>query len=77
MKNKSDKKNIGKKNKKENKKKFIQNKPINLCDLVKGKYILKEIFSFLEIVTTLKIIKKNKSIQKKIKYINRYLFIKI
>ena len=46
MKNKNDKKNIDKKNKKENKKKFIQNKCVNLSDLVKGKYILKEIFSY-------------------------------
>ena len=51
MKNKNDKNNIGKKNKKENKKenkkKFNQNKFITLTDLVKGKYILKEIFSYL------------------------------
>ena len=64
---KSVKKNYGKKkNKKENKRKSNENKSINLCELVKSQYLLKEIFTFLDVVSTLKLIKKNKTIQKKL-----------
>ena len=64
---KSVKKNYGKKkNKKENKRKSNENKGINLCELVKSQYLLKEIFTFLDVVSTLKLIKKNKTIQKKL-----------
>ena len=64
---KSVKKNYGKKkNKKENKRKSNENKGINLCELVKSQYLLKEIFTYLDVVSTLKLIKKNKTIQKKL-----------
>lgn len=64
---KSVKKNYGKKkNKKENKRKSNENKAINLCELVKSQYLLKEIFTYLDVVSTLKLIKKNKTIQKKL-----------
>ena len=64
---KSTKKNSGKKkNKKENKRKSNENKGINLCELVKSQYLLKEIFTYLDVVSTLKLIKKNKTIQKKL-----------
>ena len=55
-----------KKNKKENKRKSNENKGINLCELVKSQYLLKEIFTYLDVVSTLKLIKKNKTIQKKL-----------